>query len=329
MKKRHRGFTLVELLVVIAIIGILVALLLPAVQAAREAGRRMSCQNNLKQLGLAAHNHHDTLGVLPTAGRDWHQSLGYAAGVYDPVRHIPFVKEKQVAGWAFQILPFMEQVNVHQGIGFTADAVGDNARLLQANQMVIPTHYCPTRRAAKQNQGTLDQASADICGVAVDPPPQRPGQTDYASSRGSDDSEIEGAIIRTTCNYDRPAIGLNAIIDGTANVILFGEKRLNKRNVGTYMGDDNEGWMCAWDQDNVRFSARIPYPDPLAGTGDTRFGSSHPASFNVVMCDGAVKNFSFKIEANDTNNHPLNATPNATLFNRLGTRNDGLPAEPQ
>jgi Tfp pilus assembly protein PilE len=99
----------VELLVVIAIIGILVALLLPAVQAAREAGRRMSCQNNLKQLGLAAHNHHDTLLALPHGGRHWNYVPRYVNGV-------PQVKEKQLAGWGFQISPYMEQTNIFNGL---------------------------------------------------------------------------------------------------------------------------------------------------------------------------------------------------------------------
>jgi len=187
----------------------------------------------------------------------------------------------------------------------------------------------PDAPCGQAKRGTLDQGSASECNVAVDPPPQRPGQTDYASSRGSNDSEIEGAIIRTVCDASRPTIGLSQNIDGTANVILFGEKRLNARAVGTYQSDDNEGWMAAWDQDTVRYSALIPLPDPITGTGADRFGSSHPASFNVVMCDGAVKSFSFKIEAMDLNNHPRNSTPNATLFNRLGTRNDGFPGEPQ
>src|SRR5437868_14411764 len=93
------GFTLVELLVVIAIIGVLVALLLPAVQAAREAARRMHCQNNLKQIGIAFHNHTDTFGHLPTGGWGWGWvgDADQGAGV------------KQTGSWPFNILPFIEQ----------------------------------------------------------------------------------------------------------------------------------------------------------------------------------------------------------------------------
>jgi hypothetical protein len=130
---------------------------------------------------------------------------------------------------------------------------------------------------------------------------------------------------------NRSPIGLEAIIDGTANVILYGEKRLNVRNLGSYQGDDNEGWMSGWDGDVNRACTLIPLPVPIGGDGNYRFGSSHPASFNVVMCDGAVKSFSFKIEAVDVSRRPedTNTPLNQTLFNRLGTRNDKLPGEPQ
>ncbi|WDI43336.1 DUF1559 domain-containing protein [Bremerella sp. P1] len=93
---RQRGFTLVELLVVIAIIGVLIALLLPAVQQAREAARRSQCSNNLKQIGLALHNYHDTFGSFPSA---WIQ-----------------VGSSRYHGWGALILPFMEQGNIHENL---------------------------------------------------------------------------------------------------------------------------------------------------------------------------------------------------------------------
>src|SRR5688572_15812559 len=136
--RRQAAFTLVELLVVIAIIGVLVALLLPAVQAARESARRTQCLNHLKQMGLAFHNHADTHGHYPTGGWGWDwvgdPDLGFAEG--------------QPGGWTYNILPFIEMNNVRQ-IGSGDPGALKQAELERLVTVPIKFFNCPTRRPAK------------------------------------------------------------------------------------------------------------------------------------------------------------------------------------
>ena len=135
---RNRAFTLVELLVVIAIIGVLVALLLPAIQAAREAARRTTCVNQLKQVGLSILNFHDAMKVFPTGGA---LTVGAPDNTGPRIQDYivngrPLGPEKQGVAWGFQILPYLEQNNVHN---LTNSA--------QLNSAVIPLYVCPSRRA--------------------------------------------------------------------------------------------------------------------------------------------------------------------------------------
>lgn len=182
------GFTLVELLVVIAIIGILVALLLPAVQAAREAARRMSCSNNLKQLGLALHNYHDTHKTFPTEGI-WADRSGVNPRSYS---------------WITLVLPFIEQSNLHSSINFSLPIL---PQTLGTGELVIsqklPTLQCPSD----------------------DPWPEPPygfTVTSYGANAGWEDYAYNGDQNAGLMNLARTT-NFSMIKDGTSNTIALGE----------------------------------------------------------------------------------------------------------
>ena len=284
-----RGFTLVELLVVIAIIGILVALLLPAVQAAREAGRRTQCVNHLKQFGLAIHNHHDTFKLLPTGGTTpW-------AGV-TAINGSPEIGTKQSTGWPYQILPFFEQANTYNLGSVGGNSVGTN---------YIAQYQCPSRRVnAKQGSFVLmDYASAT--------PADSPNSWDqfwYGNIWGVPNTAgYKGVIVRSqTANAPTR---FASILDGTSNVMILGEKRLDSRNYSTGDWHDDQGWIDGWDPDIVRYTGYIPQRDAPGGVSGYEFGSAHPGGFCALLCDGSVRHIAFNI--------------NLPTFNNLGDRRDG------
>jgi prepilin-type N-terminal cleavage/methylation domain-containing protein len=268
---RRRAFTLVELLVVIAIIGILVALLLPAVQAAREAGRRASCMNNLKQFGIAVHDHHDTLRLLPPGGT------------------IPWAGD----GWGFNILPFIEQ-STTKAQGYAI-----------AQTVQIPFYQCPSRRdhANQGGRALMDYASAT--------PADAPNSWDqywYGNIWGVPTSaKYFGAIVRTGTSGS-PS-NLAHIKDGTSNVLLISEKRLDTRNYFSGDWHDDQGWIDGWDPDVVRYTGYQPQRDAAGGVSGYEFGSAHPAGICSVLVDGSVRIINYSIDL--------------TLFNNLGHRQDG------
>jgi prepilin-type N-terminal cleavage/methylation domain-containing protein len=285
------GFTLVELLVVIAIIGVLVALLLPAVQSAREAARRMQCQNHLKQIGLAVHNFEDTNKSLPHSRMDDRYT------------------------WAVEILPFIEQKTLYDQWDLTKRYYLQNAT---ARMTTVPAYFCPSRRSHKLGQNgsvstTTGTPANDVDVQDNTTNPMVPGAlSDYAAcvgstgrdywwdgvgSSGGDNTLLKcrGAfrmmnnwVVGAPSGATVPGKRLAEFTDGTSNSILVGEKHVQVGKFGkvasdgsTYNGDKGYAFRGAGTSFPL---ARTPYQTLTAN-----FGSYHPNVCQFVMGDGSIK----------------------------------------
>jgi len=301
-----RGFTLVELLVVIAIIGILVALLLPAVQAAREAARRVQCKNNLKQLAMACLSHESAHGHLPTAGWSY-QYVG------DPDRGFD---KSQPGGWVYGTLPFLEQQVVYDlGKG---EANSSRKRFILMQQMfsAMPMQNCPSRRNAEGypwgthtyrliNVGTPKEsdrvARTDYAGNGGDIRGDDPRPQSYA--QGDDDSWWPDTSFLNGLFFPRSTINLKEITDGTTYTLLLGEKYLNPDHYydGVDAGD-NQSMYQGYDVDTVRFTggysseALPPWQDTPGLDYYQAFGSAHPSVCHFATVDGSVRAVAYEID---------------------------------
>ena len=283
---RHRAaFTLVELLTVIMIIGVLIGLLLPAVQSARESARRMSCGNNLKQIGLATHNYHEAQSKFPNNGLN---------GATQAI-------QGEKARWsAFgRILPYVE-----------AQAVF-NADYTQGMRTPIPMYYCPTRRAPGLfSSGWGSVAKTDYAACQGTQRGQRI-TTDIAGVYKF--YEHDGLVCCNVCEFaaygttnkycsqhgkDAAGAGPQTVTvrfkdatDGLSKTIMFGEKQVGSEKEWLTEGDENEPYLCPGCDDDTRRTlnneaAKVPRPDVPSALV---FGSKHADAWGVVMGDGSVR----------------------------------------
>lgn len=311
------AFTLVELLVVITIIGVLIALLLPAVQAARESARRTQCANHLKQWGLGAMSHVQAHGHFPTCG--W-------AGVWVGEADRGFGL-RQPGAWLYNLLPYVEQQALHDlDAGKTGQAKID--ALNQREQTPLSIANCPTRRRSVPypNPAGLTNANgncnrlharADYASCVGDPPGNEL-DTDWAWSYAHGDDpahQIPYSGYNGVC-YAHSLVSMADIRDGSSNTYFLGERYLCPDNYLT--GTDSSDDWCMYrssGNDLVRstYLGWTPRQDRPGLVLTTHFGSAHVGGCNFVFCDGSLQVISYAIDPE--------------VHRRLGNRKDGLPID--
>jgi prepilin-type N-terminal cleavage/methylation domain-containing protein/prepilin-type processing-associated H-X9-DG protein len=322
---KRAGFTLIELLVVIAIIAVLIGLLLPAVQKVRAAAARIQCANNLKQLGLAFHNYHDSTNALPPdrIAMNW-------------------------PTWAVLVLPYIEQDNVYKLWNLQKRYYEQNGPTGSVNDpcpINIKTYFCPSRRSTPSAPSVPMPKPSDLAAGAV---ARGGGMSDYANcggTNGSDGALIEGGNwvtsppgvnldaltplppLGTLCLSFQSQTNFASISDGLSNTLLIGEKYIFPADLPGN-GTDGSVFSSGNGQENTfrRFvgnnganppviRALVPSPaDPGRDAhgnqwADKAFGSWHPGVCQFVFCDGSVK--------------AIPVTININTLQLLGVRNDG------
>jgi prepilin-type N-terminal cleavage/methylation domain-containing protein len=359
----RRGFTLVELLVVIAIIGILVALLLPAIQSAREAGRRTQCKNNLKNIGVALSNFENTHKVFPSGGLR-HLDAGY--GLPQNLENgKPLGPERQGLGWAFQLLPYIEETSAYQ------------LRTTQElSRVVVPIYVCPSRRqpmtsyseafaavialldytgavpctnTSIRRTATFDPTTAIPFSEAAYGPLARSFYGCQSSSTPQPNSIYDGVIVRSPWRWtgtdgsgkqlgeflaNVPSlVKVARILDGTGKTFVIGEKYVRNDNYqgGLRFHSDDRGWSDGWDADVMRSTCFPPIhdADPIGWDPNlARYFGDGPftspfGGFTNVLHFGSPHIAGIQVVFADGSVRTIGFDVNVVVFNSLATRSEG------
>lgn len=334
----RRGFTLIELLVVIAIIAILIALLLPAVQQAREAARRTQCKNNLKQIGLAMHNYHDTHNTLPP---------GYIARI--PQNQTS--SERGLYGWGAYLLPYIDQAPLYNLLQVGNVPLEQNlVTNLAALQTPLPAFRCPSDTGPTLNNFDDAAHPNDLSGtnhynrhVTSDGTNRIPIATsNYVMVANTSDSTtppVDSAPYGPAhgVGFQNSKVNFKDITDGSSNTLLVGERAWRYANLtvgaanaigfsaatcdpsGSYNVKSGQLAVIGIAYDGINWSASN------RGHQGRGFSSNHVGGAHFVMCDGAVRfiseNIDYRKMSVGTNPWPGYSS---TTFARLCTRDDGF-----
>lgn len=309
--RAQKGFTLVELLVVIAIIGVLVALLLPAVQQAREAARRMQCTNHLKQMGLGVHNFHDTYGVIPA------NSFPPPTGTNSP----DIWRYSRFSGFVV-ILPYLEQQQLHDTFDIELDYGNAFNTEVNANTDPVSGFFCPSRRPPEKQPGSFQhRGDYAFCAGGEMPNGQRSHVHADLNTTHSNGMFVMPRVEPPGRSWKKAGqLTFAQIEDGLSNTLAIGEKRVKEiRDLDNNLIDgvtvgNADGPHYRWGFHSSR-NVTSPMNGPILGSWgnfDANFASDHAGGCNFLLGDGSVR---FIAE-----------TINFEMYHIIAARNSGLPA---